>query len=336
MVKTTKEIEGVAMCESSKLGEKPFFQKISFSWVGKKCLLCPQSQKKTKYCWAYASIGAMSAALSIKSKKAVVPLSKHHLTDCLFKYYPDPKKEAELKEGETYGCSCSKAYRFAVEQGIAEEESYPYAMRRGDCKCTETMKKVKIAAYQRINIRRLSKGQIEEHIKRQPIKCSIRSYDSLKNHVGQSVYMGPTMEEIEDRRASLARGEKDSTHSMLIMGFGTDEDGQNYYLVQNSWEERWGYHGHDTGPSTKLMVPPLENVELSQPVLTTEVEALVQPLQHVASNFEPQLAISTFKSFYVSGMWRTLCECITQFSAESSESLRRLRCRKVVYLSEDN
>ncbi|KAM3338376.1 hypothetical protein P3S68_030462 [Capsicum galapagoense] len=182
----------------------------------------------------------MSAVVSIKSKKAVVPLSKQHLTDCLFKYYPDPKKEAELKEGETYGCSCSKAYRFAVEQGIVEEESYPYAMRRSDCKCTETMKKVKIAGYKRINIRKLSKGQIEEHIKRQPITCSIRSYESLHAHVGQSVYMGPTVKEIEDRQASLARGEKDSTHNMLIVGFGTDEDGQDYYLVQNSWGEGWG------------------------------------------------------------------------------------------------
>ncbi|PHT27651.1 hypothetical protein CQW23_32744 [Capsicum baccatum] len=244
MVKTTKEIEGVAMHESSKLGKKPFFQKISFSWVGKKCLLRPQSQKKTKYCWAYASIGAMSAAISIKSKKAVVPLSKQHLTDCLLEYYPDPKKEAKLKEGETYRSSCSKAYRFAVEQGIAEEESYPYAMRRGTCKCTETMKKVKIAGYKHIDIRRLSKVQIEEHIKRHPITCSIRSYESLHTHGGQSIYMGPTVKEIRDRQASLARGEKDCTHSMLIVGFGTDEDGQDYYLVQNSWGERWGYHGY--------------------------------------------------------------------------------------------
>ncbi|PHT80685.1 hypothetical protein T459_13700 [Capsicum annuum] len=56
--------------------------------------------------------------------------------------------------------------------------------------------------------------------------------------------MGPTVKEIEDRQASLARGEKDSTHSMLIVGFGTDEDGQDYYLVQNSWGEGWGYRGY--------------------------------------------------------------------------------------------
>ncbi|KAM3234595.1 hypothetical protein P3L10_014631 [Capsicum annuum] len=130
----------------------------------------------------------MSATVSNKSKKSVVPLSKQHLTDYLLKYYPDPKKEAELKEGETYGDSCSKAYRFAVEQGIAEEEQYPYAMRRGDCKCTDEMKKVKIAGYKCINIHRLTKDQIEDHIKRQSITCSIRSYESLHAHVGASTW----------------------------------------------------------------------------------------------------------------------------------------------------
>ena len=34
--------------------------------------------------------------------------------------------------------------------------------------------------------------------------------------------------------------------------------------------------------------------------------------------------ISSFKLSYVSGMWRTLCECITQFSVESLENLKEL------------
>ncbi|PHT96808.1 hypothetical protein BC332_34266 [Capsicum chinense] len=255
MVKTTKEIEGVAMHESSKLGKKSFFQKISFSWVGKKCLLRPQSQKKTKYCWAYASIGSMSAAVSIKIKKVVVPLSKQYLTDCLLEYYPDPKKEAKLKEDwdllrglpeltdvvevaillvfDTFFLLLGDR---PADQKLADLLLCPWLVNSW----FEYFKKVKIAGYQCINIGRLSKGQIEEHIKRQSIICSIRSYKSLKDHVGQSVYMGPTVKEIEDRQASLARGEKDSMHSMLIVGFGTDEDGQDYYLVQNSWGKDGG------------------------------------------------------------------------------------------------
>ncbi|KAH0697243.1 hypothetical protein KY290_014694 [Solanum tuberosum] len=51
---------------------------------------------------------------------------------------------------------------------------------------------------------------------------------------------------------------------------------------------------------------------------------LVRLLLRIASNFEPQKTISSFKLSYISGMWRTLCECITQFSVESPENLKEL------------
>ncbi|KAK4737612.1 hypothetical protein R3W88_001309 [Solanum pinnatisectum] len=91
-------------------------------------------------------------------------------------------------------------------------------------------------------------------------------------------------------------------------------------------------------PLTKLMVPFSEKVETSQNISTTNVEVietsqigcsdvskdLVRPLLATASNFEPQKTISSFKLSYISGMWRSLCECITQFFVESSENLKEL------------
>ncbi|MCD7459253.1 hypothetical protein HAX54_040453 [Datura stramonium] len=90
-------------------------------------------------------------------------------------------------------------------------------------------------------------------------------------------------------------------------------------------------------PSTKLTLPPSKNIELSQPNLSTNVEVrvnqircsntskdLVRHLQRIVSNFRSEEPISTFKLSYVFGMWHTLCECITQFYVESSESLKEL------------
>uniref|UniRef100_A0A3Q7H875 Uncharacterized protein n=1 Tax=Solanum lycopersicum TaxID=4081 RepID=A0A3Q7H875_SOLLC len=86
------------------------------------------------------------------------------------------------------------------------------------------------------------------------------------------------------------------------------------------------------------MVPFSEIVETSQNISTTNVEVVetsqigcsnvskdvVRPLLGTAFNFESPKTISSFKLSYVSGMWRTLCECITQFSVESLENLKEL------------
>uniref|UniRef100_M1DCN4 Uncharacterized protein n=1 Tax=Solanum tuberosum TaxID=4113 RepID=M1DCN4_SOLTU len=78
-------------------------------------------------------------------------------------------------------------------------------------------------------------------------------------------------------------------------------------------------------------------VETSQDISTTDVgvvahqigcsyvsKDLIRPLLGIASNVEPQKTISRFKLSYISGMWRSLCECITEFSVESTENLKEL------------
>ncbi|KAK4718116.1 hypothetical protein R3W88_016454 [Solanum pinnatisectum] len=88
---------------------------------------------------------------------------------------------------------------------------------------------------------------------------------------------------------------------------------------------------------TKLTVPFSGKVETSQNISTTNVgvgahqigcsnvsKDLIHPLLGIASNIEPQKTISSFKLSYISRMWRTFCECITQFSVESSENLQEL------------
>ncbi|PHU15120.1 hypothetical protein BC332_16325 [Capsicum chinense] len=123
-------------------------------------------------------------------------------------------------------------------------------------------KKVKTAGYEDINIHRLSKDQTKEHIKMQPITCSIKSYKSLKNHVGQ-------IERLK-REESLAKAEKDRTHNMLNIGFGMNEDGQDYYLAQKSWGKdgvpwlcdtskplgfaQWGWHSAASSPNESNVI----------------------------------------------------------------------------------
>ncbi|XP_059284758.1 ervatamin-B-like [Lycium ferocissimum] len=216
--------------------------KIRFHWVGRKLLLDVDNQRYGCCCWAFAATEAITVVYARKNKK-VIPLSKQQLLDCMFKYYKIPSRFANLGKKECFPYSCTKAFTFAMHPGIVEESKYPFMEARGECKCPSNVETVKIKGFKNVSELNIKdQKQLEGLIKTQPLTCAVPHVSSLREHRGEEIYMGPTDAEVEEINKLKDRGDRAGLHAMLIVGYG-EENGEEFYLVKNSWGKEWGYRG---------------------------------------------------------------------------------------------
>ena len=71
-------------------------------------------------CWAFATVGAIEAALKIK-KNITVDLSEQKLVDCAADYYND--------RGGCSGFIVSDTFDYVVDKSLPLESASPYAAR---------------------------------------------------------------------------------------------------------------------------------------------------------------------------------------------------------------
>ncbi|XP_015165391.1 cathepsin L-like proteinase [Solanum tuberosum] len=103
---------------------------VEITWVGKKVLLHTYRQGRCGSCRACAGVGAITVVDAIKRKRAVIPLSKQQVIDCVLEKYPNPELEKMLKENECPLANAFMVYQFAMDYGIVEEYKYPYTMEK--------------------------------------------------------------------------------------------------------------------------------------------------------------------------------------------------------------
>jgi C1A family cysteine protease len=184
-------------------------------WRKKNVVNPVKDQASCGSCWAFSAIGSIESAYAIKTG-TLYSLSEQQLVDCSKSYGNN-------------GCSgglMNFADKFAENQALCSESSYPYTAADGTCQ-TSCKGLVQLKSY--VDVPQNDEKALQAAIGLQPVSVAVEADTDIQLY-SSGIIDNPNCGENLD-------------HGVVTIGFGS-ENGKEYYIVRNSWSSSWGESGY--------------------------------------------------------------------------------------------
>ena len=189
-------------------------------WRDKNLVTGVKNQQQCGSCWTFSATGSMEGQHAKKTGH-LISLSESQIVDCDV-------------NGTDEGCNggfMDGAFKYVIANGGIETESdYPYQPVDNPCAFNKTKVAAKFKGFH--DVEGGEAGLKEAVATIGPISVGIDASNPSFQFYKSGVYYEP------DCSSSML------DHGVLVVGYGSTENGTNFWLVKNSWGESWGMNGY--------------------------------------------------------------------------------------------
>lgn len=196
----------------------------SVDWTTQGAVTGVKDQGSCGSCWSFSATGALEGAYYLKygSLKA---FSEQELVSCDV-------------GGADNGCNggwMDDAFEFVKNNGgLTTEDDYPYTSgstgKSGSCVSTGYTNVPEVAPKSYTDVATGDVTALMSAVSQQPVSIAIQANQMAFQFYSTGVLTGRCGQNLD--------------HGVLLVGYGTDSDGTDYWKVKNSWSSSWGEGGY--------------------------------------------------------------------------------------------